>query len=209
MPHQHILVIAFNAYFACYRLDTLLHYKLRLILKVREWIIARLQEIVRDRGGNSVVAGGSAKQRSRPIAFTKKDLSNLPDIASDTSFVQRESKRLEALLDQAGARWGGGREERDMLRAADMWGDSGGSDPSPRQAGASSSKLLASGGSGRSRAPGGTPSGGDRGDGRSGLTTELKRHRLAPAAETPRSAIRPLSSTSAATLASWLQSSKK
>lgn len=60
---------------------TLLNYKLRLLLKVRDWVRRHARDLGTER-------------------FSAKD------IGLDTAFVSQEADRLEAITSQAGAKWG-------------------------------------------------------------------------------------------------------
>jgi hypothetical protein len=76
---------------------TLLHYKIRLLLKVREWLLSQWQ--------------------GRSGAIQAKEIRN------DADFVQREADRYDLLVGQANAKWGS-KEEFTNIHRADLWKDS-------------------------------------------------------------------------------------
>ena len=95
---------------------TLLNYKLRLLLKVREWLLAHHKKCLSTNNKNSATTTSTTSNNSISSPPTSTSTSTSFDeidpyiiakrLSADNKFVQQEANRFEQLIDNAGMKWG-------------------------------------------------------------------------------------------------------
>lgn len=88
---------------------TLLHYKFRLLLKIRERLVENRRTFCDSSSGTASI--------NKTSVFNQNDILNL---AEDWKFIKQETQRFENLLRQASSKWGSTREEKQVISVSQI-----------------------------------------------------------------------------------------